>query len=543
MDLLFISVAFVSGLLVRQVGLPPLVGFLVAGFGLNLCGVEGGESLQDFGDFGVTLLLFTIGLKLKLQSLARPQVWGVATLHMLVTVLVFTLALLGLSALSLGLFAGLEPKVALILAFALSFSSTVFAVKALEECGELSSLHGRISIGILIMQDIFAVAFLVLSTGKVPSIWAFALLAGLFVARPVLSRLIERSGHGELLLLFGLLLTIAGASAFEAVRLKGDLGALMAGMLVAHHPKAGELADKLLSFKDLLLVGFFLNIGLTGVPTLSGLMAACILVLVLPLKVSLFFFLMTRMRLRGRTAFLGSLSLANYSEFGLIVGTVAVANGWLPADWLVTLAVGLSASFVLASPLNARGHTLYGRWSRLLVRFETPQRLPEDELIDCGDPEVVVVGMGRTGTAAYDALRQRYGDWVLGMDFNEAKVKTHSAAGRRVILGDATDVDFVARLEKTPGRRLRLLLLAMPNVEANLTATRLMTDRLRALGVADRVTLAAVALHDDDVTVLKEAGVGAAFNLYADAGAGFALHAIEHLESLPSGLTPRTTAG
>ena len=94
-DPLWIAIAFLCGFAIRVVGLPPLVGFLAAGFMLNALGAEGGEFLNAMADLGITLLLFSIGLKLKLKSLARPEVWGVATLHMaVVTFLIAAIVLL-----------------------------------------------------------------------------------------------------------------------------------------------------------------------------------------------------------------------------------------------------------------------------------------------------------------------------------------------------------------------------------------------------------------------------------------------------------------
>jgi glutathione-regulated potassium-efflux system ancillary protein KefC len=100
---------------------------------------------------------------------------------------------------------------ALSVAFALSFSSTVFAVKIFEEKHEIGSRHADTAIGILIVQDIVAVVFLALSMGTYPSIWTLALAGGLFVARPVLFRMLALCNHGELIVLFGMLLTAAGA--------------------------------------------------------------------------------------------------------------------------------------------------------------------------------------------------------------------------------------------------------------------------------------------------------------------------------------------
>jgi predicted Kef-type K+ transport protein len=421
--------------------------------------------------------------------------------------------------------AGLAPLdgspwgTALLIAFALSFSSTVFAVKVLEDRGEMASNHGRTAIGILIIQDVAAVIFLVLSTGKVPSPWA-VLLLGLLPLRTVLTGLMTRSGHGELLILFGLLMAVGGAATFELVQLKGDLGALIIGMLLAGHPKASELAKALLGFKDLFLVGFFLSIGMGGLPGPAALGLGLLLVAVLPLKVVLYLWLMTRFHLRGRTGFLASLSLANYSEFGLIVGAVGVASGWLDAQWLVVLAIAVALTFVLASPLNALSHALYDRLHDGLERWETRHLLPEDRPVDPGDAEILIFGMGRIGTAAYEAMEQRYGQVVLGLDYDPRRVETLQAAGRNVIRDDATDPDFWRKLQ--PGR-VRLVMLTLSSHQENL----LTAQQLKNSGYAGRV--AAIARYPDEVEALEAAGVDAAFNVLAEAGAGFADHVCAQL--------------
>ena len=128
-DPFWIAIAFLCGLLIRVVGLPPLVGFLAAGFLLNALGVEGGEFLNAMADLGITLLLFFIGLKLKLTSLGRPEVWGVATLHMVAITLLIAAMMLALSYTNLPLLSGVNVETALLVGFAMSFSSTVFAVK------------------------------------------------------------------------------------------------------------------------------------------------------------------------------------------------------------------------------------------------------------------------------------------------------------------------------------------------------------------------------------------------------------------------------
>lgn len=516
-----ISIALALGLVARLVGLPPLVGFLAAGFLLNGFGFSPGDDLELIADLGVYLLLFGIGLKLDLRGLLRPQIWGTASLHMLISIAVLGTGLLGLGAVGLEVFAGVNLQVALLVAFALSFSSTVFAVKVLEEKGESQALHGRIAIGILIVQDLFAVIFMTVSAGTLPSPWALALLA-LPLARPVVLWLMTRCGHAELVVLMGLLLSIGAAGLFELVGLKPDLGPLVIGVVVAGHPKASEFAKSLLGFKDLFLTGFFLSIGLAGLPGAPELLAAALLVLVTPLKVALFFWLLVRLDLRARTALLTSFSLANYSEFGLIVAAVGAKSGWIGSEWLVTIAIALSISFVLASPLNTAAHAIYERFSRRLRPFETGRWIPGDEPIDLGEATVLVAGMGRVGTGAYQFMRERGGETVVGLDRDLVTVREHTEAGNDVLLGDVTDSDLWERVR--PGRT-RLVLLAMPSHEANLLAAKRLAER----GFEGRV--AATAQFDDELEELRAAGADAAFNFYAEAGAGFAEHVCRQAEA------------
>lgn len=513
-DPLWLAIAFVCGLAVRLVGLPPLVGFLLAGFFLNIAGAEGGEFLRVTADLGVTLLLFTIGLKLRLQSLVRPEVYGVAVIHMTSMTLLLTVFILALATTGLPLFRDVDGSTALLIGFALSFSSTVFAVKILDEMGTTSAGPGRLAIGVLIVQDIAAVAFLAASTGKLPGVWALALIA-LYPLRHLLRRILAGSGHGELLILFGIVLAIGGADLFELVGMKGDLGALLIGMLLAGQPKANELAKALMGFKDLFLVGFFLSVGMTALPGWTELLAATLLIIFLPLKVAVYFGLFATFKLRARTAWQTSLNLANYSEFGLIVGTLAAANGWLPTEWLAVFAIILSLSFIGAAPMATAGDRLYIRWRSNIKRFERAQRLDDEKDLAITGIEVVIIGIGRIGTAVYDAVVQDYPGKVLGVDTDIHNVNRHCEAGRKIILGDGTNPDFWSRAHGLV-HQLNWVLLTMPSHKANVAAA----ERLRELGYTGRI--AATTRYPDEAAELERHGVEFAFNIYAEAGAGFA---------------------
>jgi predicted Kef-type K+ transport protein len=512
----WLAIAFGAGLVARQMGLPPLVGYLVAGFGLHAFGAQSTPMVNTLSDLGVTLLLFTIGLKLKLKSLAEPQVWGVAGLHMIAFVGLAVPFVLSLGALGLPHLDTLGHREAILLAFALSFSSTVFAVKVLEEKGEMGSLYGTIAIGILIVQDLAAVLFLAFSLGKVPTLWSLLLLA-LIPMRGIIGRVLDRSGHGELLLLFGITFGLGGAQLFEALHIKGDLGALLLGILIAPHAKSGELAKTLLGLKDLFLVGFFLSIGLTASPSLDMVPVVLVLLLVLIAKGFLFEQLLLAFRLRARTALLGSLSLASYSEFGLIVAAIAEESGWLSSHWLAIIAITVGLSLVIASSLNARSHDLYELFSDRLRRQERRVRLPVEREIDPADANAMIIGMGRVGMGAYDTLEMDKGLKPVGIDADPDAVAKHAAKGRNVVQGSATDADFWHRLHLDDGH-IKLVLLAMPQVSENVFAA----EHLIKEGFTG--TIGAIAKFPDDEAILRAAGVRQVFDLYAEAGAGFAQH-------------------
>lgn len=513
-DPLWLAIAFLSGLAIRMVGLPPMVGFLMAGFVLNALGTEGGEFLEAMADLGITLLLFSIGLKLKLSSLAKREVWCVATLHMAMTTLLITAIVLLLSYTSLPLLSGLDLNTSLLIGFALSFSSTVFAVKILDDLGATGSMHGQTAIGVLVVQDIVAVVFIAVSIGKLPSPWALALIA-LIPLRFLLFKMLDKVGHGELLILLGVTLALVGADVFELVGIKGDVGALVFGVLLANHPKANELAKALLGFKELFLVGFFLSVGMTAVPGWTEVTVALLFILFLPIKTAMYFGLFSLFSLRASSSWRTSLNLANYSEFGLIVGALAASMGWLPKEWLAVFAVVLSISFALLAPLVNVRDSVYQTWRPKLKRFERPGRLPGEENLDLAHIKVAVFGMGRMGTAAYHAMEEDYPDQLVGVEIDPEKAEQQSAAGKNAVCGDAANPDFWTRApELIDG--LEWVLLTLPTHKANLNAAL----RLHELGYRGRI--AATTRYPDEEKALEAMGVEYTFNIYTEAGLGFA---------------------
>ncbi len=517
---ILLTFAFTLGMLAHLLKLPSLIGYLSAGFLLSAFEYQSNEILEGVAHAGVLVLLFSVGLKISVKSLLRWDIFLGSILHLV--------AISGILILLLLTTATLSFDVSLLIAVALAFSSTVVAAKILEAKLELRAFHGRVAIGILIMQDLAAVAILSVGGGGSTSPWALLLLLFLLL-RPALYRLLDISGHEDLLLLFGLLAAIVlGGGSFEYFGMSSELGALLLGVLLSEHKRAVELSAALWGLKEVLLVGFFLQIGLAGHPTLETFTYAAMLTLVLPVKALLFFFILLLFRLRARSAFLAALSLATYSEFGLIIANMGVRNGWLTADWLVLLAITVALSFTLAAPANFYAHNLYRKWAPFLRRFESSDRHPDDRPIMLGNSHFVVMGMGRVGTGAYDLL-SRHQQRVIGMDSDPGKVEKHREQGRRVLYGDAEDPGLWENLHL---EGVHAVLLAMPDLEAR----RCAVEQLRAAEFHGLVS--AIAVYHEEVAMLLQLGADKVYSYYEGVGVGFAEYAMEEVAKMQSAPMP-----
>lgn len=531
MEFIWILFAFVCGLAAKSLTLPPSIGFLIAGFILHFAGFQADDSLQMLADLGITLMLFTIGLKLNVKDLFKNEVWlGCIThtcLWMVLGLGIFKVALL-LSLISL---ADMDLTSAAIITFSLSFSSTVCIVKLLEEQGEMKTRHGKLSIGVLVMQDIIAVLFLLFATGKIPSPWALSLF-GLFLIRPIIFRLINHVGHGELIPLTGFFLALGSYELFELVQVKGDFGALVVGMLLAGHPKATEISKALLSFKDIFLIGFFLSIGFVALPTFDMFLVAALLVaLFIPVKFMMFFGLFSLLQLRCRTSFLGALILSNFSEFGLIIAALSVNSGWLSEKWLVILAIAVSISFILTSVIYKFSHQIFSTYKASFKLFERSKKLPEDDIKIPNDTEIIIVGMGRVGMGAHRAMSANSTAKVWGMDAEKTKVDLLNEKGLNSYVGDAEDAYFWQNINLNT---IKLVLLALPSVQDSMNITTI----LRSAQYTGKI--AAIARYEDEREKLEELGIDKVFNFYTEAGVGFAdesIALIQPTENIPKPIT------
>ncbi len=506
MDAIWVGAAYLAGLLGLRLGFPPLVGYLLAGFVLYLMGIRSSLQLQSLADIGVWLLLFTVGLKLRLQNLIRPEVLGVGGLHLIISSAVLVSLL----------FAFLGLSNAVYVAVGLAFSSTVLAIKILEDKHELNSYHGRTVVGILVLQDLVAIVLLIFAGAKQPTIWAMGFLA-LPLLRPLVLQLFSKSGHDELLLLFGLSLALAGGTLAKEVGISPELGALVFGAVLAGHDRTTELSRVLWGLKEAFLVAFFLTIGLGGLPPTELLGWIPILLLILPLQGILFFWLFLRFGLRARTAFVASAALSSYGEFALIVVKPLIETGQLQTGWVSLLGVVIAISLAITAPFNRVIHSLYDKLEPWLLRFETKQVHIDSEPTALGEASWLVIGMGRTGAAAYKQLEES-GHKVIGLDNDPEKLERHRAKNRQVLYGDAEDPELWEQLEL---HGLQGVIVAAPDLEARVRTLEGLKRR------AFNGKIAVLSLHLEEEMLLEQAGATLIFRPFSEAGERLAQRALE----------------
>jgi len=505
------------GLLLRQ---PLIVAFIGVGI---LAGpavldiARSDEPIDLLAELGIALLLFLVGLKLDLNLI---RTLGPVSLITGIGQVAFT-TLFGFL---IGLGLGLDGVTALYVAVALTFSSTIIIVKLLSDKREIDSLHGRIALGFLIVQDLVVViAMIVLSAVGVGAAadaaltdvlavfgYGVATLFGIglfirFVANPLVDRL---SRAPELLVSFAIGWAALLAAMGDYLGFGKELGGLLAGVSLASTPYREAIAARLASLRDFLLLFFFIALGAAlDLSTLgdnagAALVLAAFVLIGNPLIVLA---IMGALGYRKRTGFLAGLTVAQISEFSLIFMAMGVTLGHVRADalGLVTL-VGL-ITIAASTYMITYSQALYRLFEPVLGLFErrgAGRAEDRSEAARAGGYDAIVFGLGRYGGAIARELTAS-GWRVLGVDFDPITVKRARAAGLEAAFGDATDPEFVGHL---PLAGAEWAVAAMPGHDTGLTHTdprRALLRALRAHGFKGRIAVetrdeaAAARLADD----------------------------------------------
>ncbi len=523
---------------------PVLITYLVAGLLLGPSGldwVRAHSQIELLAELGVTVLLFIVGLKLDLRQVRHI---GPVALATGLGQLGFTIAI----GFAITFSFGKSWIEALYIAIALTFSSTVIIVKLLSDKRELDTLHGRIAIGFLIVQDL-AVVLAMTIVGALDAGGADAtagvLLGGMFMrlgAAGVATFLAMRfllpwlvpwmARSRELLLLFSLAWGVALAALGDWLGFSKEAGAFLAGFSLASMPYRDAVGTRLTGIRDFLLLFFFIDLGTRlDLAALGGevVPALALSLFVLVGNPLIVMGIMGFMGYRKRTGFLAGLTVAQISEFSIVFIGMGISLGHVTDTTLgLTTLVGLT-TIVLSTYLILYAHGLYRWLSPWLGIFERahPFREAEVEGSDTSTseaPQVLVFGLGRYGARLLRGLKAGGVD-VLGVDFDPGRVRSMSAEGLPVRFGDVEDADFIHAL---PLQRAESVVLAVgPG-----TDVRGLVAALQGDGFTGEVTL----IDRGTLTDTRHAivGIDAVFEPFQDA----ADHAVTRLLSQ---LRPETT--
>lgn len=519
------------GLLLRQ---PMIVSFIAVGVlaGPSALGiVQSKENIDLLAELGVAVLLFLVGLKLDLKLI---RTMGAVSLATGLGQVLFT-SVIGFF---IGLALGLNTITSLYVAVALTFSSTIIIVKLLSDKKEVDSLHGRIAIGFLIVQDLFVVlAMMVLSAfgvGMQSENGAFAQIGtillhgtvmltfvGIFI-RYLATPLMTRIAHSpELMIVFAIGWAALLAALGSHFGFSKELGGLLAGVSLASTPFREAIVARLSSLRDFLLLFFFialgsqLDLGILGAQVLPALVFSLFVLIGNPLIVMT---IMGYMGYRKRTGFLAGLTVAQISEFSLIFMAMGIALGHVDSEalGLVTL-VGL-ITIALSVYMITYSHTLYrwvepfiGVFERAMPMRETDKK--ENEL-ENKSHDVILFGLGRYGSAIAEHLRKS-NIRLLAVDFNPDEVRRWRAAGYDAVYGDACDQEFIGTL---PLRGVSWVVSAMPQHDLGLThedPRLVLIDALKREKFAGKIAVSTQQASEKDA--LKEKGADLVFLPFHDA--------------------------
>ena len=493
-----------AGLLLRQ---PLIVSFIAVGIvaGPSVLDIaRSDEQIDLLAELGIAVLLFLVGLKLDFNLI---RTLGPVALVTGLGQVIFTTVF----GFGIGLALGLDALTAFYVAVALTFSSTIIIVKLLSDKREIDSLHGRIALGFLIVQDVVVViAMIVLSAIGVGAgddaaltdvlvvlgyglamLFAVALFIR-YVANPLVDRLARAP---ELLVSFAIGWAALLAAVGHYLGFGKELGGLLAGVSLASTAYREAIAARLASLRDFLLLFFFIALGASLDLSILGASVGPAIVLSLFVLIGnplIVLIIMVTMGYRKRTGFLAGLTVAQISEFSLIFMAMGVTIGHVTdqALGLVTL-VGL-ITIATSTYMITYSHQIYNRMEPLLGIFDrrmaaTPR---EDAPSNTQGHDVILFGLGRYGLGIAGALREA-GLKVLGVDFSPDAICHARKDGYDVIFGDATDPEFLAHL---PLGAAKWLVLAVPEHDAGLThgdPRRALLISIRDLGYHGRVAVAA----------------------------------------------------
>jgi Kef-type K+ transport system membrane component KefB len=512
---LVLILATLSGMIARALKQPTIVGYILTGIivgPLGLVRLNNADVLDAMAQFGIAFLLFLVGMEMNFGELRHV---GKSVLAIGLGQVVFT-ALVGLAIASALGFA-LVP--ALYLAVALTFSSTIIVVKLLSEKSALESLYGKIVVGVLLVQDFIALGFLVLLSGlahagndptRVP--WgelvdtfakgALLLVASLAVGKWMMPRLLRRLASSQEVLFLASLawgLGVAALAALPAVGLTIEIGAFLAGIALAESVEHFQIAGRVKSLRDFFVVMFFIVLGSRmALGGQSGVWGPTVLLSLFvlvgnPLIVML---IMGALGFRSRTGFMAGVTVAQISEFSLIVVTLGHRLGHVDQRVVtIVTAVGL-ITITLSSYLILYSDRLYAWLRGPLKIFEFRASREHAQAEHPLKNHIVLIGCHRMGHNILHSIEDLHKEFVV-IDFNPDVIAKLHRRGVHALYGDAADPDIQ---ERAAIDRARLVVSTVPTLQDSLNLLA------RAKGLNPRVKVIVTAETEVEALELYEHG-------------------------------------
>ncbi|MCE9598957.1 MAG: cation:proton antiporter [Spirochaetia bacterium] len=526
---LSVIVATVIGVITHRLKQPSILGYLIAGV---VIGPEIGPQLvhdpaniEIISEIGLVLLLFIIGLEMNPQHLisgGKSILFGGLGQFPLSV-------LLGMGVFLIMGFSGSSHLGSLYLAIACGLSSTAIVVKALSDRFAMDSINGRLTVGILIFQDLWAILVLALQPGfENPQVFpvfmaifkSTALLAfGYFFSKYILKRVfrwLTRAPEMVVAVSIGWCAIVAGAA--HEIGLSFEMGALVAGVSLSSFPYSEHVTEKVLPLRDFFLTLFFISLGMK-IPFPNRELLAPVLVIVLFVLASRFLVIVPLLRLGGsakRSAFLTALNLSQISEFSLVIVSLGVSAGHVGSDILAIVLYSLAITSIASSYLLKYNSDIYrfayeraGKFLHLL------EIVPEEEQSHRAD--IIVLGFHRGARAFVDhlnSLRPELMQKVLIVDYSAEVLQAIKATMPvHILFGDISSADT---LERAHASEAKFIVSTIPDLLLRGTTNLKIVKTIR--GLCAEGTIIATAESKSHVDALKAAGANQVLLPYGLAG-------------------------
>ncbi|MBI2030358.1 cation:proton antiporter [Candidatus Kaiserbacteria bacterium] len=485
---LILVLATVVSLFVRLLRQPLIVGYIATGilvgpYALNL--LHSHDEMELFSKIGISILLFIVGLTLNPEIVREV---GKASAITGVGQVLFTSIIGFFIVLALGF----DATAALYIAIALTFSSTIIILKLLTDRGDLGKLYGKVSLGLLLVQDLIATIVLLVVTAlgslevaggggltvvvelmRLFVLGVFISLALYYVSKHFLPRLVAYvGGNQEVLFVFSIAWGLGLASLFQVVGFSIEIGALIAGVMLAVSPFAYEIGARMKPLRDFFILIFFILLGAQMVLSqFSTIFFAAIILSIFVLigNPLIMFVLMNLLGYRTKTSFFAGLTVAQISEFSLIMVALGYSLGHISQEVvsLVTL-VGIitiagSTYFVLYAD------HLYGAL-RGVLEFISVRKRHHREVTEGNDsPDAIIFGYDRVGHEFVSVIVEVSSNYLV-VDYNPQSIKRLQKQQIPFRYGDAEDVEF---LQDIGFQTARLIVSSIPDHATNLLLVRL----------------------------------------------------------------------